>query len=56
LLCGFQSFVPFLVPLWLTIFLPHRAWRDDKRCRAKYGQLWAQYCSHARFRMIPFVY
>jgi delta14-sterol reductase len=54
--CGFQSFVPFLVPLWLTIFLPHRAWRDEKRCRAKYGQLWVQYCSQARFRMIPFVY
>jgi delta14-sterol reductase len=56
LLCGFQSFVPFLVPLWLTVFLPHRAWRDDKRCRAKYGALWESYCSHARFRMIPFVY
>lgn len=56
LLCGFQSFVPYLVPLWLTIFLPHRAWRDEKRCRTKYGGLWEQYCSRARFRMIPFVY
>ena len=54
--CGFQSFVPYLVSLWLTVFLLHRAWRDDRRCRAKYGALWEQYCSHARFRMIPFVY
>ena len=56
LLCGFRSFIPFLVPLWLTILLLHRAWRDEKRCRAKYGLLWEQYCAHARFRMIPFVY
>jgi len=55
-LCGFSSFVPYLVPLWLTVFLPHRAWRDDRRCRAKYGTLWDQYCARARFRMVPFVY
>ena len=34
----------------------HRAWRDDQRCRAKYGALWDEYCRRARFRMIPFVY
>ncbi len=56
LLCGFGSIVPYLVPLWLTCFLPHRAWRDEKRCRAKYGKLWDDYCARARFRMIPFVY
>jgi delta14-sterol reductase len=52
LLCGFHS----LVPLWLTCLLPHRAWRDEKRCRAKYGKLWDDYCARAKFRMIPFVY
>jgi len=56
LTCGSHSFVPYLVPLWLTCFLPHRAWRDEKRCRAKYGDLWRAYCQRARFRMIPFVY
>ena len=54
--CGFHSFVPFLVPLWLTFFLPHRAWRDEERCRAKYGDLWRAYCEKVRFRMFPFVY
>jgi len=53
---GFQSVVPYLLPLWLCVLLPHRAWRDEKRCRAKYGELWDQYCARARFRMIPFVY
>lgn len=54
--CGFGSVAPYLVPLWLTLFFPHRAWRDEKRCRTKYGELWQTYCQRARFRMIPFLY
>jgi Delta14-sterol reductase len=53
---GFQSVVPYLLPLWLMVLFPHRAWRDDQRCRAKYGALWEEYCRRARFRMIPFLY
>lgn len=53
---GFVSLVPFLLPLWLVCLFSHRAWRDDQRCRAKYGPLWDEYCRRARFRMIPFVY
>lgn len=54
--CGFNSLIPYLLPLWLTCFFPHRAWRDEKRCREKYGPLWAAYCRRARFRMLPFIY
>ncbi|APR75331.1 Delta(24(24(1)))-sterol reductase [Minicystis rosea] len=53
---GTQSLVPYLLPLWLSILFPHRAFRDDQRCRAKYGDLWEAYCRRARFRMIPFLY
>ncbi len=53
---GFTSIVPYLLPLWLCTLLPHRAWRDEQRCRAKYGELWDEYCKIARFRMIPFIY
>lgn len=56
LLSGFDSFVPYLLPAWLVSLLVHRAWRDDKRCRQKYGALWEQYCRRATFKMIPFVY
>ncbi|WP_187415103.1 hypothetical protein [Nonomuraea sp. PA05] len=55
-LCGLASPVPYLLPAWLAVLLIHRAWRDDRRCREKYGPLWDAYCRHARFRMIPFVY
>jgi delta14-sterol reductase len=53
---GFRSLVPWLLPLWLCLLLPHRAWRDEARCRAKYGAVWEEYTRRARFRMIPFVY
>lgn len=53
---GFGSFVPYLLPLWMLLLLAHRAARDDKRCRAKYGPLWSAYCAHTRFRMFPFLY
>ncbi len=56
LLSGTQSMIPYLLPLWLLGLLTHRAWRDDKRCREKYGALWEAYCRRATFKMIPFVY
>lgn len=56
LLSGFVSPVPFLLPLWLFCLLTHRAWRDDQKCREKYGAAWEAYCQKARFRMIPFFY
>ncbi len=56
LLTQFVSPVPFILPLWLFCLLVHRAWRDDLKCRAKYGPTWEAYCEKARFRMIPFIY
>ncbi len=53
---GLRSIVPFILPLWLALLFLHRASRDDKHCREKYGPLWTEYCSRARFRMIPFIY
>ncbi len=53
---GFDSVVPYLLPFWLVCLFTHRAWRDEQRCAAKYGELWREYCQRARFRMIPFVY
>lgn len=53
---GFESIIPYLLPLWLLGLFTHRAWRDEQRCHKKYGALWEEYCARARFRMIPFVY
>ena len=56
LCAGFASPWPYILPLTLIVLLTQRAGRDDKRCRAKYGELWDAYCRRARFRIIPFVY
>ena len=53
---GFSHWQPFLLPLSLFLLLTQRAARDDKKCRAKYGSLWEEYCRQVKFRMIPFIY
>ncbi len=53
---GFASIVPYLLPLWLCVLLSQRAWRDEKRCQQKYGDLWVEYTKIAKFRMVPFLY
>ncbi|KUM73432.1 hypothetical protein [Streptomyces curacoi] len=55
-LCGASSMLPYLVLLWLSALFVHRARRDDRRCRAKYGELWDRYCRKVRYRLVPFVY
>lgn len=56
LCAGLAHWQPFLLPLSLLLLLTQRAARDDKKCRAKYGALWEEYCRMAKFRMIPFLY
>ena len=53
---GFASWVPYLLPVWLLCLLSHRSWRDERRCRAKYGELWGRYTQRVRFSMVPMVY
>lgn len=53
---GGESFVPYLLPLWMLVLLVHRAGRDDRRCRMKYGVQWSAYCAHTRYRMFPYLY
>jgi delta14-sterol reductase len=54
--CGLASPLAYLPAIWLTLFLPHRARRDERRCRAKYGELWERYCTEVPYRMLPRLY
>ena len=56
LCAGFSSVVPYILPISLVGLLVHRAWRDDQKCRQKYGALWDEYCEHARFKIFPGIY
>ncbi len=53
---GFGSWLPYLLPAWLVILLSHRSRRDERRCHAKYGELWERYRKQVRFSMLPYVY
>lgn len=53
---GFESWIPYLLPLWLIGLLLHRSRRDDQRCRNKYGELWVRYTERVRYSMLPYVY
>ncbi|CAD8143528.1 unnamed protein product [Paramecium pentaurelia] len=56
-MCGeFKAFNNYILPLSLFCLLTHRATRDDKRCREKYGKLWQEYCQIAKFKIIPFIF
>jgi 7-dehydrocholesterol reductase len=48
--------VPYVYVTFLTILLTDRATRDDRRCRAKYGASWEEYCRRVPWKIIPGVY
>lgn len=52
-LCGTQHLLPWTYAIFMTCILVHRCYRDEKRCRVKYGDQWAQYCSIVKWRLIP---
>ncbi len=51
----FTHFSPYFYVCFLTILLVDRAFRDDERCAAKYGEDWKNYCQHVPYKIIPFV-
>jgi 7-dehydrocholesterol reductase len=40
-------------PVYLTILLTDRAFRDDTRCRNKYGVYWTLYCDKVPYKIVP---
>lgn len=49
----FTHAIPYYYPFYLTILLFDRAWRDDARCREKYGKFWEMYCRRVPYKVIP---
>ena len=53
---GFDKVVPYSYVIFLTILLFDRSVRDDRRCAAKYGTYWKQYCSIVPYKVIPDIF
>eukprot|EP01038_Epipyxis_sp_PR26KG_P007497 gene7497-10214_t len=48
-----SHFLPYFYPVYLTLLLADRAWRDDKRCGDKYKEDWNRYCQKVPFKIVP---
>lgn len=46
----------WLYPLYYLVLLVPRQIDDDRRCAAKYGSLWTQYCAKVPHRIVPGIY
>jgi len=51
-----QAPVPWLYPLYYVVLLFPRQADDDRRCAARYGALWQEYCRRVPYRIIPYLY
>lgn len=54
--CGFHHFLPWSYFFYLFALLSHRARRDERRCKNKYGRHWEEYCEAVPHLLIPGVY
>jgi len=49
----FAHALPYFYVVFLAILLTDRAFRDEKRCKSKYGDDWDRYCARVRYKIIP---
>ena len=52
----FSSLIPYLTFLFLLVLMIHRSFRDDDKCRLKYGKDWETYCAAVPYRILPFIF
>jgi len=50
---GFESPFPWFYPVFFTVMILHRAYRDIQRCRVKYGDSWTEYEKMVPYLFIP---
>ncbi len=50
------ALAPWLYPLYYVLLLVPRQIDDDRRCAARYGALWKEYCRRVPFRIVPYIY
>ena len=56
LACGFGHVLPYFYLVFMSILLVHRSFRDDIRCRQKYGAYWEKYCKLVPYRIVPCIF
>ncbi|XP_073980679.1 uncharacterized protein [Rhodnius prolixus] len=46
----------YIFIMFLTVLLLHRIYRDESKCKAKYGKYWEEYCKKVPYRLLPYVF
>jgi len=47
---------PFAYFIFIIILLVHRTYRDEEKCRLKYGKGYEEYCAKVPYKIIPYVF
>ncbi|KAG7136655.1 hypothetical protein HYQ45_005815 [Verticillium longisporum] len=55
LITGFNSPFPWFYPVFFCGMIAHRAARDIRKCRQKYGEAWLEYERQVPYLLIPYV-
>ena len=56
LACGFGHVLPYFYFVFIFFLLLHRSYRDDIKCRQKYGAAWQKYCRLVPYKIVPYLY
>ena len=48
--------VPFAYFIFIIILLVHRTYRDEEKCRQKYGKGYDEYCTKVPYKIIPYLF
>jgi 7-dehydrocholesterol reductase len=56
LTCGNGHLFPYLEAVLVISMCIHRCFRDEARCRTKYGNAWAEYCQRVKWRLVPGIF
>jgi len=48
--------LPFAYLGYIILLLIHRTYRDEDKCKLKYGEYWDKYCEKVKYKLVPGIY
>lgn len=52
----FTNLLPYGYVVFLTALLLDRAFRQERRCKSKYGDSWSYYCEEVPYKVLPYFF